>query len=193
MLIIRQDRLERTPIIGAVPHHFQVFNQPVEPTDGLRVATAPDISQDFIGLRRIGIEKPAFVLLAFSNERPELIKDDPVVVFLQGIDHQLIGLSSQAARDGLRAHAQDVGTIAEAAAASEHVQGLALTGGISALVEVLILELLATATTEQILGPGWLFAIFDYFVAEAVGALYFGGYFAHIPKVRPAASHHTFY
>ena len=63
---------------------------------------------------------------------------------------------------------------------------------ISALVEVLILELLATAAAEQVLCPDWLFAIFDYFVAEAVGAMYFAGYFAHIHKVRPAALRHTF-
>ena len=78
------------------------------------------------------------------------------------------------------------------AAASEHVEGLALADRISALVEILILELLATAAAEQILGSGWLFAIFDYFIGEAAEAMYFAGYVAHIHKVAPAALHHTF-
>jgi len=63
------------------------------------------------------------------------------------------------------------------------VESLSLAGRIGPLVEVLILELLATAAAEQILGPDWLFAIFDYFIGEAVGAMYFAGYFAHIHKV----------
>ena len=193
MLIRGQHRLERSPIIRAIPHHLQVLNQAIEPSDGLRVAATPDIGQDFIGLRRIGVEKPAFVLFAFTDKRPELIEYDPIILFLHGIDHELVGLSSQAACDGLCAHAQHISTVAEAAAASEHVQGLSLTSRIGTLVEVLVLELLAAAAAEQVLGPGRLFAVFDYFVGEAVGAVDFGGYFAHIPKVAPAASHHTFY
>ena len=192
VLIIRQDGLERTPIVRAVPHDLQMFDQAVEPTDSLRVAPTPDISQDFIALRRIGIQEPTLVLLALADKRPELVDDHTIILFLHGIDHELVGLSSQATRDGLLAHAQDIGTIAEAAAASKHVQGLTLALGISALIEVLILELLAASTAEQILGPTWLCAVFDYFVREAVGAAYFGGYFAHIRKVRPAASRHTF-
>ncbi len=192
MAIIGQHRLEGPPIIATIPHHFQVLKQTIEPPRRLRLTLAPDISQDFIGLWRIGIKKPAFVLFSLTDERPKFVDDDPVVLFFQGIDHELSGLSSQATRHGLGAHRQHIGTIAETTAASEQVQGLALALGISALVEVLILELLATAAAEQVLGPGWLVAIFDYFIGEAVGAMYFAGYFAHIHKVRPAALRHTF-
>ena len=193
VLIIRQHGLEGPPIIRAVPQHVQVFDQAVEPFDRLRVAPTPDISQDFIGLRCIGIQEPTLVCLALADERPELVDDHAIILFLHRIDHELVGLSAEAARHGLGTHTQDIGAIAEATTASEHVQGLALALGISPLVEILILELLAASAAEQVLRPGWLFAIFDYFVGEAVGALYFGGYFAHIPKVRPAASRHTFY
>ncbi len=183
MLIIGQGGLEGTPIITTVPHHFQVFNQAIEPFGRLCVTSAPDISQDFIGLRCIGIKKPAFVLFPLTDERPELVDDHAIIMFLQRIDHELSGPSSEAARHRLRAHGQDIGAIAETAAASEHVESLSLAGRIGPLVEVLILELLATAAAEQILGPDWLFAIFDYFIGEAVGAMYFAGYFAHIHKV----------
>ena len=192
MPIIGQHCLEGSPIIATIPHHVEVLNQAIEPPGRLRVALAPDIGQDFIGLWSIGIKTTAFVLFPLTDERPKLVDDDPVVLFFQGIDHELSGVSSQAARHRLGAHRQHIGAIAETTAASEHVESLSLAGRISALVEVLILELLATAAAEQILGPDWLFAIFDYFVAEAVGAIYFAGYFAHIHKVCPAALHHTF-
>ncbi len=183
MLIIGQHRLERPPIIATIPQHIEVLNQAIEPPGRLRVALAPGISQDFIGLRRIGIKKPAFVLFPLTDERPKLVYDHAIIMFLQGIDHQLSGLSSEAACHRLGAHGQHIGAIAETAAASEHVESLSLAGRIGPLVEILILELLATAAAEQIRCPGWLFAIFDYFIGEAVGAMYFAGYFAHIHKV----------
>ena len=169
-----------------------MLNQAIEPPRRLRLTLAPDIGQDFIGLWRIAIEKPALVLFRFTNERPEFIDDDPVVLFLQGIDHELSGLSSEAAFNRVDAHGQPIGAIAETTAASEHVQGLAWAVGIGPLIEVLILELLATSAAEQVLRPGWLFVIFDYFIGEAVGAMYFVGYFAPIHKVCPAALQHTF-
>ena len=91
------------------------------------------------------------------------------VRFLHGIDHELVGLSSQAAREGLGVYAAFISAIAEVAAASKPVPGLVLAVRISVLVEVVIVELFAASAAEQILRPGWLFAIFAYFVREARG------------------------
>jgi len=126
VLVVGQNGLERTPVITAVPHHVQMFDQAIEPFDRLGIALAPDEGQDFIGLLGIGIEEPTLVRLPRTDEGPELVEYDPIIVFLQGIDDQLIGLSPETACHGLGTHAEDIGTVAEATAASEHVQRLAL-------------------------------------------------------------------
>ena len=144
---------------SSLPHDVQVFEQAIESFDRLRIAPTPDISQDFIGLLRIGIEQPTLVRFPLTNEGPELVEDDTIILFLQRINRQLVSLSPETARDGLGAHAENIGTVAQAAATSEHVEGLALHGWVSALIEILILKLLAAVSAEQILGPGWLFAV----------------------------------
>ena len=199
VLLIGQNGLERSPIIRAVPRpglqsshraggRSSCLACPRDKPGFHRFAAHRRRETSVCSLRLFA----SFVRLTLTNERPEFVDNHPLIVFLQGIDHALVGFSSQATRPGLRTHAEAIGAIAEAAAASQQVQGLALACRISALVEVLILELLAAAAAEQILRPGWLFAVFDYFVGEAVGAAYFAGYFAHIRKVCPAASHHSF-
>lgn len=178
VLEIGQQGCELFPAVRAIKVDFNPF-QPFEqiPDAGL-VSFAHRDDQNLLRLTTIRIQDPHFPLFA-AHKRPHFVNLDFEIPFVARFDLDTLAPADDQAQDGARTDQQDGADVTNATPAQQHPLDQHAGLRVAGVVQVLVLELLATAFAPIVLLTIGLLAIPDYLYTSAVKAFELQLCFAH--------------